>query len=100
MNSSDSLEDPLDPSWNLCPELRMENGCYTTFAYKYQDGYGIELLIQKNKNCDENILSEFPIIVFAKLILMRFDTLFIAWICGRAHGSPCVKWLSESIEIT
>ncbi|XP_028035827.1 integrin beta pat-3-like [Bombyx mandarina] len=84
MNSSDSLEDPLDPSWNLCPELRMENGCYTTFAYKYQGGYGIELLIQKNKNCDENIL-KLGVIVSVTVILVGIGTLVVWKLMTKYH---------------
>lgn len=50
----------FDFSWSVCPDLRVEVGCYTRYMYKYVDNvYGIELVVQTDKNCLESYYSKY-----------------------------------------
>ncbi|CAG9784616.1 unnamed protein product, partial [Diatraea saccharalis] len=74
----------LDPTWNICPDIRVDVGCYTRFMYKYlDDNYGLEMLVQSEKNCLESYYL-YGGICLASLILIGVATL-VAW-----------KWLTNA----
>ncbi|KAL4715135.1 hypothetical protein ACJJTC_012182 [Scirpophaga incertulas] len=71
-------------SWNVCPDLRVDVGCYTRFMYRYDDDkYVIEMVVQTDNNCLESYYL-FGGIFLAALILIGVATL-VAW-----------KWLTDS----
>ncbi|KAM3962805.1 LOW QUALITY PROTEIN: integrin beta pat-3-like [Aphomia sociella] len=44
----------MNETWNFCPEISVSFGCYALYAYRYVDTYGIELLVQRYRDCVEN----------------------------------------------
>ncbi|XP_059059311.1 integrin beta pat-3-like [Achroia grisella] len=40
--------------WNICPEISVGFGCYTLYHYRYTGIDGIEVLVQKDKDCLQN----------------------------------------------
>ncbi|XP_063838955.1 integrin beta pat-3-like [Ostrinia nubilalis] len=78
LNSTD------DSSWNICPDLRVEVGCYTRYMYRYDDSvYGIELAVQTYKNCLESYYL-YGGICLGSIILIGIATL-VGW-----------KWLTDA----
>ncbi|KAL0848939.1 hypothetical protein ABMA28_013333 [Loxostege sticticalis] len=78
------LNSSIDSSWNVCPDLRVEVGCYTRYMYKYiESEYGIELVVQTDKNCLESYYM-YGGICLGSLILIGIATL-VGW-----------KWLTDA----
>ncbi|RVE54652.1 hypothetical protein evm_000773 [Chilo suppressalis] len=77
-------QSPLDPTWNICPDIRVDVGCYTRFMYRYNDNdYVLEMLVQAERNCLESYYL-YGGICLASLILIGVATL-VAW-----------KWLTDA----
>ncbi|XP_037297632.1 integrin beta-like protein 1 [Manduca sexta] len=64
--------------WNLCPEIKVDVGCYSSYVYKYNDDvYDIDVLVLKHKDCTKNYLI-YGITCLAIIVFIGIATI-VGW---------------------
>nr|XP_021182870.2 integrin beta pat-3 [Helicoverpa armigera] len=67
-----------DTLWNVCKNINVDVGCYTSFAYRYDDeNYGVDLVVEKKIDCAPTYYLYGGIFLLT-LLLVGAGTL-IAW---------------------